>query len=175
MRILLLLAVLLLSSCMLRSDWQEVGGSWDLSKGIWTPDPANDTYLVSLETYQDLAISVEFFPDESVNSGVFIRCQDPSEITPLNCLEANIWDNHPRQEFRTGAVVTRAFPPLKQVNTIGRWNRMVVVAEGDRVLVRVNGLLTATYEDPEPMSGHIALQRAATGSVQFRNLKIRPL
>lgn len=154
-------------------QWQTLGGDWQTGKLFIAPEPAaQPTFLYSKATYADFDLSVEFMPDAAVNSGVFVRCQDPSEFTPFNCYEANIWDEHPRQEFRTGSIVARVAPPLAHVDTIGKWNNMRVTADGARIEVYVNDLLTARLENAEFPEGHIALQWGGEGSIQFRNLKL---
>jgi hypothetical protein len=168
--------LLLLAACAASPGWQSGSRDWRLHEGEWHAAASDEpSFLVSGTRYGDVRLSVEFFPDASVNSGVFIRCQDPQEISALSCYEANIWDDHPRQEFRTGAIVARAFPPLSRVETIGRWNQMEVVALGELIEVRVNGILTARLKGADSMPGFIALQRAESGEIRFRNLEVTGL
>jgi hypothetical protein len=117
-------------------------------------------------------LACEFNSTLISNSGVFLRCQDPAEITALNCYEVNIWDEHPRQEFRTGAIVTRSVPEA-HVNTIGRWNDLVITANGEVVEVRINNVLTARLHSDEFKEGHLALQWGGLGSVRFRKFELR--
>ena len=58
------------------------------------------------------------------------RCRERANIHPDNCFELNIYDAHPRQEARTGAIVFKVMPPLVHVDTVGRWNTYEVVAQG---------------------------------------------
>ena len=75
-------------------------------------------FVMTERPYIDLELELEFWPESTVNFGVFIRCKE-QEISFTDCCELNIWDLHPQQENRTGAVVSRA-TPLTQVKTIGR-------------------------------------------------------
>ena len=156
------------------NDWQFIDGQWSENHGVWSSQSKPVTYLVSRETFQDVRVTLEFSPDGAVNSGVFVRCMDPKDITALNCYEANIWDEHPNQSFRTGALVTRV-EPQAFVETVGRWNKMEVIAVGRRIEVRVNNVLTALSENEEPQTGHIAFQQANEGRIQFRNVKLQNL
>ncbi len=154
-------------------DWTGVGEArWrTTAQGIAAGPAGGDGFLVSPARYTDFRLTVDFLVDEGTNSGVFIRCRDRAKVTPFDCHEINIWDNHPNQDFRTGSIVMKAVP-LARVDTLGRENRLVIEAAGARVIVTVNGVVTAAHEDEGLVSGYIALQRAASGSVEFRRLHI---
>ena len=156
------------------SGWSEVGNAkWQAENGeISASAGGEDGMLISLRSYDNFGLTLEFKPDAKVNSGVFLRCQDAENISPLTCYEVNIWDNHPRQEFRTGSIVTQAFPPLVHIDTIGKWNRLEISALGDTLAVRVNGVETASLVDSTHRSGSIALQRWEGGEIRFRNVMI---
>lgn len=152
------------------------GSVWTIEDGLLIPERGEDrTYIVTKKRYADAEITLEFNPDPGTNSGVFARCQDPASITPNNCYEFNIWDAHPQQEARTGAIVTIA-PPTAPIATEGRWNTMRVRLEGARLSVWVNGTLTNDVEHDKLANGHIALQYGGEGGmVKFRNLRIEAL
>lgn len=157
------------------SGWEQQGAaSWHVADGAIVGNGQGDGFLVSRERFGDFRLSAEFLVDADTNSGIFIRCQDPENIHPDTCYELNIWDDHPRQEARTGAIVFRAMPPLAQVSTVGRWSRYDVTASGARLVVRVNGITTAILEEADPIPGFIALQRWGTGQVRFRRVTITP-
>lgn len=135
---------------------------------------AETGFLVSSQSYANFRLSLEFWIEADTNSGVFIRAADPRDITANSSYEINIWDNHPRQEIRTGAIVNHAFPPLAQVATQGRWNQMEIDADGDHIRAWINGTLTADLRDDTHSGGHIALQWAGPGQLRFRNILISP-
>ena len=177
MRTILCLFLIIVGGCVSVDttdvQWQELGGPWHFIEGEWQPGKADGiTYLVSTNKFRDVRLQVEFQPDAKVNSGLFLRCQDPEDITASNCYEANIWDNHPKQEYRTGAIVTRFAPPLVHVDTIDRWNLMQVEAIGNRIQVRVNDELTAELEDDDLIDGYLAIQWGGEGTIRFRNLRV---
>ena len=186
MRICLVVPVLLAgcSAALLQPDadtagfdeWARVGeAGWrTTAEGVAAGPDGGDGFLVSPGRHADFRLTVDFTIDAGTNSGVFIRCRNRATITPFDCHEINIWDNHPNQDFRTGSIVTKAVP-LARVDTLGRDNRLVIEARGARVTVAVNGVATAEFEDPGLVSGYVALQRAEKGSVEFRNLRIEPL
>ena len=157
--------------------------AWNiLGDAMWSTDTnqiesygTGDGFLVSRKTYQNIWMSIEFWVDENVNSGIFIGCADPQLIHPKDCYEVNIWDNHPNQEMRTGAVVLKAMPPLVHLNTADQWNRYEITYTSEELAVVLNGSLTAKIKRPEISAGHIALQHYGDGRVRFRNIRIKQL
>jgi len=156
--------------------WQVFGGAdWSVSGGEILAGGEGDGFLATAGEYGDFYLRVEFQVEATVNSGIFIRCRDRVDINPYTCYEINIWDDHPKQEARTGAIVFRFMPPMAHVDTVGRWNTYEITARGGQLEARVNGTLTAVLEDADPSPGFIALQRAGQGFARFRNLELKLL
>jgi hypothetical protein len=169
--ILLVLAALSLFDGSSLTGWQAGNsGVWRASAGELVGDGERDSYLATDAEYGNFVLSLEFSVDAGVNSGVFIRCQQRDNIHPTTCLELNIWDQHPQQEARTGAIVFRFMPPLAKVDTLGHWNHLRVEARGPRVELAINETLTARLTDADATPGFIALQHFGSGRVRFRNI-----
>jgi hypothetical protein len=155
------------------SGWQVVGtADWQVEAGDLVASGEGDGFVMSDEEFKDFTLSLEFWVDATTNSGVFIRCQDRANINPNTCYELNIWDQHPQQQARTGSIVYKVMPPLVQVNTVGKWNTYDVSAEGPKLVVRVNGAITAIMVRADPAAGFVALQHSEKGTVRFRHLRI---
>jgi hypothetical protein len=146
--------------------------NWKLADGM-VEATSGAGFLVSKETFSNFEIRVEFFVDEGANSGVYMRCQDPTTITDKTCYEANVFDKRPDQSGRTGAIVHIA-KPLAIVDAGGKWNTYEITAKGPQLIVKLNGTITAQAEDNKFASGPIALQYMA-GTVRFRRVQIRRL
>jgi len=154
--------------------WQVDGAAaWGVADRAIVASGSGDGFLVSDGTYGDVHRTVEFWVDATTNSGVFIRCRDRSRIHPETCYELNIWDDHPQQEARTGAVVAHVMPPLAHVDTKGRWNTYEVTARGAFIEVKVNGVVTAVMRNADPAAGAIALQHWGEGTVKFRKVELQ--
>jgi len=41
-----------------------------------------NSYLVSKQDYRDFQIRAEFWVSDDANSGIFIRCTNPTEVAP---------------------------------------------------------------------------------------------
>ena len=131
-----LAALLCLTACAVNSlmpkDWARIGDAgWVMHEGVTSSTNTTGTgFLVSTELFADFELNVEFKPDTEVNSGVLVRCHEPADITPTNCYEINIWDNHPNQDYRTGAIVIHSTPPFEQLDSADQWNTYQIVAVG---------------------------------------------
>ncbi len=157
------------------SDWREGGNAtWEFTRGeIIGISNNTEGYLMTTDTYKDFILEMEFFPDDSINSGIFIRCKE-SALSFTDCYEINIWDLHPNQEYRTGAIVTR-FKPLATVHTNNQWNSYKIEVRKDRIRVWINKRLTADLIDNTLPEGYIALQSYGTGMIRFRDVRLRRL
>ena len=184
-RHLLWACILLLASCAgpvslfdgyTLTGWRIVGDAdWSVAHREIEAGGTGDGQLASEGRYGDFQLRLEVWVEASVNSGIFVRCKDRARIHPDTCYELNIWDDHPQQEARTGAIVFRFVPPMAEVDTVGNWNTYEVTAKGGSLEVRVNGVTTAVLEDADPTPGFIALQRWGQGTVKFRNIELKPL
>ena len=55
-------------------------------------DKGKGGHLVTKNSYKNFQINAEFWADEEANSGIFIRCKDPTAIGARTCYEVNIFD-----------------------------------------------------------------------------------
>ena len=59
--------------------------------------------------------------------------------------------------------------------TAGKWNTFEITADGDHLVVQLNGQTTVDARSDRHQSGPIALQYNGAGQVRFRNIKIKTL
>ena len=153
------------------AGWQPVGdANWQLMDGAVAAD-AGTGFLLTAASYGDFDLDLEFWVTPDANSGVFVRCADPSDVGAATCYEVNIFDQRPDPAYRTGAIVDVA-EPLVMLSTGDRWNRYEISAHGTHLVVRLNGQTTIDTNDDRLAAGPIALQYGA-GRVMFRNVRIR--
>ena len=154
--------------------WQSIGNAEWFVDDESIVGAGGDGYLATEEVFHSYRLKLEFNVDAVTNSGVFLQCQDRYDISPLTCFEINIWDDHPRQEYRTGAIVTLR-SPLEKIDTLGRWNQYDIVVTNQTIDVMLNNVLVSQLESPDKLSGFIALQRNMMGEARFRRLRLEPL
>jgi hypothetical protein len=153
--------------------WNPIGNAnWELVDGAVQADMGSG-FLVTDRPYSDFELTLEFWVDEPANSGIFIRCADPTTVTDRNSYEVNIYDTRADQSYRTGGIVHIA-SPTSVINAGGQWNTYEITAQGERLRVTLNGTEVVDVEDSQFESGPIALQYGA-GVVKFRNVRLRTL
>lgn len=158
-------------------NFQRVGGAdWKAADGAIQASQSSSTYayLVSKAKYGNFRLKVDFWASDDANSGLFLRCQDPQNITAENCYEANIFDQRPDPSYGTGAIVLVAKAPVPMPKAGGRWNTYEITLNGARLTLVLNGVTTVDIEDAKLASGHIALQWGG-GIIKFRKVEIQPL
>jgi hypothetical protein len=125
------------------------------------------------EKFKDFQIHLEFWSDEKVNSGLFIRCQDPKAPGAKNCYEVNIFDGRKDPSYGTGAIVNFA-----EVNPMpkaaGKWNTMEVTAKGRQLVVTLNGQKTVDMRNGMFEEGPFTLQYGS-GVLKVRKLAVKRL
>jgi hypothetical protein len=146
--------------------------NWQLVDGVVQANKGNG-FLVTKNSYGDFQIRVEFWVDDDANSGVFIRCENPQQITAMNGYEVNIFDKRPDPTYGTGAIVDVA-KPLTMMKAGGKWNTYEITAQGSHMVVVLNGTKTVDVQHTGHARGAIGLQYGA-GTVKFRSVQIRQL
>jgi Domain of Unknown Function (DUF1080) len=163
------------------NNFTQIGdANWRLVDGAVEADRGNG-FLVTKDTYADFEIRAEFWVNDDANSGIFIRCTDPTKVTGQNAYEVNIFDKRPDPSYGTGAIVNVAkVSPMPKAG--GKWNTYEITAKGSQFTVVLNGVKTVDgAQDSKIASGHIALQYGVgapgtgPGIVKFRKVEIRRL
>jgi hypothetical protein len=149
--------------------------NWRIEDGVLVADKATkNSYLVSKQEYGDFQIRAEFWVSDDANSGIFIRCSNPNEVTGKNAYEVNIFDKRPDPSYGTGAIVdvAKAGTVLKAG---GKWNVYEITAKGPRFDITLNGVKTVDGgSDSKFPKGRVALQYGQ-GVVKFRKVEIKPM
>jgi 3-keto-disaccharide hydrolase len=136
---------------------------WEIVDGLLTAcgDPAG--YLVSDRTYKNFVLSLEFKTGADTNSGVFVR----------NSYEVQIWKQQPAG-YNTGGIVNTAKTARDFAFKADDWNLLQITADGDHLIVVLNGETTVDVHDARSAEGTIRLQYQQY-PIAFRNLRIRVL
>jgi hypothetical protein len=163
-------------------NFERVGdANWRGEGGAIVADKGKGGFLLSKTTYKDFELRVEFWADHNANSGIYMRCSEPKNLTDKTCYEANIFDQRPDQTYATGGIVHRG-KVLKPVKAGGQWNVYEITVRGSKMTVVLNGTKTAEIDNVESSSGPIALQYgtlppkgAPGGAIRWRKVQIKPL
>lgn len=146
---------------------------WEVTDGtIRAVEESGRGLVATTASYDNFHLTVDFWIDETANSGVFIRCPREGPITQGNAFEVNIYDPH--DSWPTGSVNEIA-KIQTMPHTTGQWNTFDITADGDHLVVKLNGQTTVDARSDRHTQGPIALQYNARGQVRFRNVKIKTL
>ena len=158
-------------------NWIRVGdANWRVVDGAIQADMKTDkanSFLVTKNSYTDFRIRAEFWVSDDANTGIYMRCADIKNLTDRTCYEANVFDQRPDPTYGTGSIVHLS-PVSPMPKAGGKWNTYDVTVKGKRVVVTLNGVVTADIQDSKLASGPIALQYAA-GVIKFRKVQIAAL
>jgi hypothetical protein len=144
------------------------GSHWEVVDGtlVGCGEPAG--YLTSDQSYKNSVLSIEFRTSADANSGVFVR--SPKESGGY---EVQIWRLQPAG-YNTGAIVGTAKTARDYSFKPDQWNHLQITAEGDHIVVVLNGETTLDIHDARFSEGNLRLQYQQY-PIAFRNIKIRPL
>lgn len=163
-------------------NWDRVGdANWRAQDGAIVADAGKGGFLVSKKPFKDFQLKAEFWADHDTNSGIYMRCANPKNITDKSCYEANIFDQRPDPKYATGGIV-HVSPVTTVVKAGGKWNTYDITLKGTELVVVLNGVQTARVRDSQFAEGPIALQfgslppnAAPGGAIKWRKVQIKPL
>jgi hypothetical protein len=141
---------------------------WEVVDGALTACGEPTGYLTSDRSYKNFVLSIEFRCSDDTNSGVFVR--SPQETGGY---EVQIWRQQPAG-YDTGAIVGIAKTARKYAFKADDWNRYQITADGDHLVVVLNGETTLDIHDTRFSEGQVRLQYQQF-PIAFRNIKIRPI
>jgi len=158
-------------------EWDRVGETnWRIEDGAIVADKRTGqtaAHLVTKAKYKDFQIYVEFWASDDANSGIFLRCQEPTKITDRSCYEVNIFDQRKDPTYGTGGIVH-----FSEVNPMpkagGKWNTYEITAKGRLITVVLNGQKTVELHNGLFVEGPFTLQHGE-GVIKFRKVAIKPL
>ncbi len=153
------------------------GANWRVENGELVADKLSadkgTNHLLTKEKYKDHQIYLEWWSDEKVNSGLFIRCQNPKSPGAASCYEVNIFDGRPDPSYGTGGVVSFAeVDPMPKA--AGQWNTFLVTLKGRQITVVMNGYKTVDFRNGLFAEGPFTLQYGS-GVLKVRKLAVKKL
>ena len=175
------------------SGWTKLGGDayYEASDGVVTGTTSADTpntFLATVKTYSDFALSVELWVDPDINSGIQIRSESRDdyregrvhgyqvEIDP----SPRAWSGGIYDEARRGWLYPLSVNQhCREAFQLEEWNHYYVEAIGHSIRTWVNDVPCAALYDDMTAEGFIALQvhsvpdsELAGRLVRWRNIKI---
>jgi len=162
-------------------------GHWRVENGILVGSgPATSHLYTERDDYKDFHLRVEARIKDG-DSGVYFRAPF-GPVFPTNGpryptgFQAQIDDGSDDREGKTGSLFVGNFSALvvlrKSPAPAGQWFTLDVIANGNQIVIKVNGETTADYTDKKRLfsSGCVALQQLDAKTVaEFRKTEINEL
>jgi hypothetical protein len=149
-----------------RAEVSEGASHWEVMDGALSPCGEPAGYLMSKESYRNLVLTVDFRTGEDTNSGVFLR-------SPGGNLgyEVQIWKAQPAG-YNTASIVGAARTEREFKFVPEQWNHYEITADGDHLVVMLNGTRSVDVHDTQFADGRIRLQYQKF-PIEFKNIKLR--
>ncbi len=201
-------------SSVAQKNWQALFNN-DLSnaideQGVWYYEgeiltASKDACIFTKSEYENFEIDLEFKNEKGTNSGVIVYCTNRKDWIP-NSVEIQISDdNYFKEEgwvpqWMCGGVFGHLPPNETLVKDPGEWNHMNIRCEGQHIVVKLNGKVSADMDmskwtdgkkNPDgteipswlptpfaklPTKGYIGLQgKHGEANIYFRNMRTAKL
>ncbi|MBL8229208.1 MAG: DUF1080 domain-containing protein [Bryobacterales bacterium] len=158
---------------------------WKVEKGvvIGSTDGVTldgNTFLICKQEYSDFVLRAQV-KLRNHNSGIQFRSEAlPNWVVKglqADMAEGNWWGSIYDEKGKRGVISNGWKGKAEKVVKANDWNDYEIVADGEKIEIRVNGLLTSAINDNSKMSGVIALQlhRGPGMQAEFRNVRIKKL
>jgi Domain of Unknown Function (DUF1080) len=177
----------------------KIPDGWKIVNGTLAKEtPVAD--IVSKDEFGDFELEIDWKIGEAGNSGIFYRGTEEYDHIYWSAPEYQLLDDTKAADNKTrltcaGAAYALYPSPPGHLKPVGDWNTTRIVARGPHVEHWLNGVKLLEYELGSPdwqakvkaskfndwpnygraAKGHIAMQGDHTGSLAFRNIRIRPL
>ena len=167
---------------------------WDGDTNLWkiadncivgdSPGIKHNQFLCTKDEFGDFELKLEFRMQDGVgNSGVQFRTKRVPNSTEVSGYQADIGEKYwgcLYDESRRNKVLVSPPADFETKLKKGNWNEYTIRAEGDHVVLKMNGVTTVDYREPDASiarAGIIALQVHSGGpmKVEFRKIQIKAL
>jgi hypothetical protein len=168
-------------------DWEGDKTLWKAVDGHIVGDSAGikqNEFLSTKKTFGDFELRLDFKLHQGKgNTGVQFRSKRDPKSSEVSGYQADVGEKYwgcLYDEHRRNKVLVQAPPELEAGLKKDDWNSYVIRAEGDHIVLKVNGITTVDYKELDAAiarSGMIAVQVHSGGplKVEFRNLRIKEL
>ena len=177
----------------------KVPAGWRIADGSLVKDSAVGD-IVSKDEFGDFELELEWKIGEAGNSGIFYRGTEEYDHIYWSAPEYQLLDDVKAADNKTrltcaGAAYALYPSPAGHLKPVGEWNQTRIIAKGPHVEHWLNGVKLLEYEFWSPdweakvksskfaaypnfgrtKKRHIALQGDHSGSLAFRNIRVRDI
>ena len=158
------------------AGWAVVGsGQWIVEDGVLVGQGARGAgVLKSARTWANFVLRAELLAEDGAETSLGVRCpdRDHAAANARSCYRVSLNDRHVL--FPTGSLVDyRQASP--RMTTAGEWMRVEIIADGPRLVVRVNDVVTAEVRDERLTHGTLTIETPQRGRVRVRRVEVAPV
>ena len=169
------------------SGWEGDTALWKVADDCIvgdSPGIKHNQFLCTKESYGDFELKLEFrMKDGAGNSGVQFRTKKLPNSTEVSGYQADLGEGYwgcLYDESRRNKTLVKAPADFEAKLKKGEWNEYTIRAEGDHIVLKMNGQTTVDYHEPDAniaRSGIVALQVHSGGpmKIEFRKIRIKTL
>ena len=172
--------------------WEGDPKIWSVQDGAITAGRVDqraqrNEFLASTRSYTNFVLRLQFKIEGTegfVNSGVQIRSERIPNHHEMVGYQADIgegWYGALYDESRRNTILAKPDPEtVKKAVKPGQWNEYEIRADGNRVVLKINGIQTVDYTEKDPKvvpHGKVAVQIHGDGKtrVQFKDISLEEL
>lgn len=158
-------------------DWETIGDvAFESADNTLTITGGNeDGWLFYNQTFGDFALEADFLVDGENTSGIAFRYPASRKGNPAYSGYKVVIDHNLDQQNPLGSVYNVARAKSLKGTNINDWNKIGIETRGDHLKVMINDTLVTEVHDRRSNEGLIGFLVQKSGSVQFRNIRVRTL
>jgi 3-keto-disaccharide hydrolase len=176
------------------TGWERVrGGQWKVKDSILYTEGDEKGWLSTVREYDNFELELDFRLPPGGNSGVFLRIPRRDGGRPAYAgMEIQVLDDYAEQYAKlepwhyTGSIYGVQAPAKRISKKAGQWQKMIIVCNGPRIRVSLNGELIVNADlrkHKDKIQGHPGLKRSRgyiglqhhNTRVEYRNIRIKQL
>ena len=166
-------------------QWKGDRRLWRVNNGVIVGSTddfqiTQNTFLIHKKEFGDFHLKLQVRLRNG-NSGIQFRSEELPEFVvrglQADMAENSWWGSIYDEKGKRGAIVDGWKGKAEKVVKAAGWNDYEIVAIGDKITLKVNGVVTAELTDSTRATGVLALQlhRGPPMKVYFRNMRIKRL
>ncbi len=134
---------------------QGIPACWGIEDGCFTMNSVSggeEQDIITDQSYRNFAFTVEYKLTKGANSGIIFQLKEdtvykyPYETGPeFQIIDQDNWPD-PLEDWQIHGANYAMYPPLeKPYNTVGEWNKLLLVVNGNEVTQMINGVVVVKY------------------------------
>jgi len=154
--------------------WQPRGDAlWEVDGGALRGHGAGDGVIATTAEFADFELALEVWMDAETGGAIAFRAPVEGRVDEESSFEVALDPASTR--WPAGSIRGVARSSAAGARLRNRWTPVRVVADGPRLIVEIGGRRVLTAASAKHTRGVVALRHRGSGTVRYRNVRLRPL